>query len=102
MQNGGCHPKDGCKGPRKFAGAKFRYLAASTVDTSTGKTLLPAYEVKEFEGIPVAFIGLTLKDTPNDRVAVGRRRARVPRRGRDHQRAGAASSGSAASRPSSC
>jgi 5'-nucleotidase len=65
MQNGGCHPKDGCQGPHKFAGAKFRYLAASTVDKSTGKTLLPAYAVKEFEGIPVAFIGLTLKGTPN-------------------------------------
>src|SRR5258705_7506739 len=65
MQNGGCHPKDGCQGPAKFAGAKFRYLAASTIDKSTGKTLFPAYEVKEFDGIPVAFIGLTLKSTPN-------------------------------------
>ena len=65
MQNGGCHPSAGCQGPRKFAGAKFRYLAASTIDKSTGKTLLPAYHVKDFEGIPVAFIGLTLKDTPN-------------------------------------
>jgi 5'-nucleotidase len=65
MQNGGCHPKDGCQGPGKFAGAKFRYLAASTIDKSTGKTLFPPYEVKEFEGIPVAFIGLTLKNTPN-------------------------------------
>ena len=64
MQNGGCHPLAGCRGPSKFAGAKFRYLAASTIDRRTGKTLLPAYEVKEFEGIPVAFIGLTLKDTP--------------------------------------
>ena len=65
MQNGGCHPQDGCRGPHKFTGAKFRYLAASTIDKSSGKTLLPAYEVKEFEGIPVAFIGLTLKGTPN-------------------------------------
>ena len=64
MQNGGCHPLAGCRGPSKFAGAKFRYLAASTIDRRTGNTLLPAYEVKEFEGIPVAFIGLTLKDTP--------------------------------------
>ena len=30
----------------------------------SGKTLLPAYHVKRFQGIPVAFIGLTLKDTP--------------------------------------
>src|SRR5205807_5145509 len=32
---------------------------------TTGKTLFPAYEVKEFDGLPVAFIGLTLKSTPN-------------------------------------
>lgn len=65
MQAGGCHPTAGCRGPGKFSGAKFRYLAASTIDKSTGQTLLPAYEVKEFEGVPVAFIGLTLKGTPN-------------------------------------
>ncbi|MBF9232409.1 bifunctional metallophosphatase/5'-nucleotidase [Microvirga sp. BT350] len=64
MQNGGCHPKDGCAGPRPFGGAKYKYLAASTFDTATGKTVLPPYYVKEFEGVPVAFIGLTLKDTP--------------------------------------
>jgi 5'-nucleotidase len=28
MQNGGCHPVDGCQGPHRFAGARFRYLAA--------------------------------------------------------------------------
>ena len=27
--------------------------------------MLPPYEIREFEGIPVAFIGLTLKGTPN-------------------------------------
>jgi 5'-nucleotidase len=63
MQNGGCHPVDHCLGPHPFAGAKFHYLAASTVDTSTGKTVFPAYEIREFEGIPIAFIGLTLKGT---------------------------------------
>ena len=65
MQNGGCHPIDGCQGPHPFLGAKFRYLAASTFEKSTGKTVLPAYEIREFGGIPVAFIGLTLKGTPN-------------------------------------
>jgi 5'-nucleotidase len=64
QQNGGCHPQRGCKGPQPFAGAKFRYLAASTIDSATGKTIFPAYHVKRFDGIPVAFIGLTLKDTP--------------------------------------
>ena len=65
MQNGGCHPVDKCQGPHPFDGAKFHYLAASTVEKSTGKTVFPPYEIREFEGIPVAFIGLTLKGTPN-------------------------------------
>src|SRR6476646_7038465 len=65
MQNGGCHPVDKCQGPHPFLGAKFHYLAASTVEKATGKTVLPAYEIRQFEGIPVAFIGLTLKGTPN-------------------------------------
>ncbi len=65
MQNGGCHPTDKCQGPHPFAGAKFHYLAASTVEKDTGKTIFPAYEIREFDGIPVAFIGLTLKGTPD-------------------------------------
>src|SRR5712671_1512968 len=65
MQNGGCHPVDKCQGPHPFLGAKFRYLAAGTIDKSTGRTIFPPYEIRQFEGIPVAFIGLTLKGTPN-------------------------------------
>jgi 5'-nucleotidase len=65
MQNGGCHPVDGCQGPHRFKGAAFHYLAASTIDEATGKPLFPPYEIREFEGIPVAFIGLTLKGTAN-------------------------------------
>ena len=64
MQNGGCHPVDRCQGPRPFAGAKFRYLAASTIDKESGKTVFPAYEVRTFDGIQVAFVGLTLRATP--------------------------------------
>jgi 5'-nucleotidase len=63
MQNGGCH-QEGCKGPHPFAGASFHYLAASTVLKESGRTLLPPYEIRTFDGIPVAFIGLTLKGTP--------------------------------------
>jgi 5'-nucleotidase len=63
IQNGGCHPTDKCQGPHPFTGAKFHYLAASTILKSTGKPLLPAYEIREFDGVPVAFIGLTLKGT---------------------------------------
>ena len=63
MQNGGCHPTDQCQGPHPFTGAKFHYLAASTVEKGSGRTIFPAYEIREFEGIQVAFIGLTLKGT---------------------------------------
>jgi 5'-nucleotidase len=64
MQNGGCHPVDGCQGPHPFLGARFKYLAASTIEKATGKPFFPAYEVREFDGVGVAFIGLTLKATP--------------------------------------
>ena len=64
MQNGGCHPVDKCQGPHPFPGARFHYLAASTFDTETGKTVFPPYAIRQFDGIPVAFIGLTLKGTP--------------------------------------
>lgn len=63
MQNGGCHPVDGCQGPHPFTGAKFHYLAASTIETATGNSVLPPYEIREFDGVPVGFIGLTLKGT---------------------------------------
>ncbi len=75
LQSGGCRQTNGrpdpnsCKGlgsrmPGTFDGARFQWLAANVVERATGKTLLPAYGVKSFEGIPVAFIGMTLKGTP--------------------------------------
>ena len=64
MQNGGCHPLDGCKGPKPFAGAKFEYLAASTY-LDDGTTLFPPYTIREFGGVKVGFIGLTLEGTPD-------------------------------------
>lgn len=64
MQTGGCHPVDGCKGPKPFAGAKFEYLAASTY-LDDGTTLFPPYTIREFSGAKVGFIGLTLKGTPD-------------------------------------
>ncbi len=71
MQRGGCHSGDGCKGPQPFKGASFQYLAASTVVEKTGQTLFPAYRIKVFQGIPVAFIGLTLQATPTIVVPSG-------------------------------
>ncbi|MFO1270785.1 MAG: bifunctional metallophosphatase/5'-nucleotidase [Rubrivivax sp.] len=71
LQRGGC-AADGCKGPNgRFDGARWQYLAASTVDLKSGSTLFPAVYVKRFEGVPVAFIGLTLKATPSIVVPSG-------------------------------
>jgi 5'-nucleotidase len=64
MQSGGCHPTDGCKGGHRFAGANFKFLAANVVNKDTGQTLFRPYVIKEFQGINVGFIGLTLKGTP--------------------------------------
>lgn len=71
LQQGGCNAPDACKGPAPFKGAGFQYLAASTVVDATGQTLFPGYHVKRFQGVPVAFIGLTLKDTPTIVVPAG-------------------------------
>ncbi|WP_337879932.1 bifunctional metallophosphatase/5'-nucleotidase [Rheinheimera sp.] len=62
-QKGGCHPVQGCTPGHSFTGASFQYLAASTRYTDSGKTVLPAYQIKDFDGVPVAFIGLTLEGT---------------------------------------
>ena len=82
LQRGGCK-MDGdkidvnsCQGakvgtPVPFEGAKFQWLSANVIVSATGQTLLPAYGVKRFQGVPVAFIGMTLKDTPGIVVPTG-------------------------------
>jgi len=71
MQNGGCHPVDGCYFPSApYAGAMFKWLAANTVN-STGQTPLPPYEIKDVDGVKVAFIGMTLEATPTLVAAAG-------------------------------
>lgn len=64
MQNGGCHPVDGCADGDPFDGADFRYLAANVVYEGTNRTIFPAYRVMTFSGVKVAFIGMTLEGTP--------------------------------------
>ncbi|QRK04379.1 bifunctional metallophosphatase/5'-nucleotidase [Archangium violaceum] len=65
MQSGGCHPVDGCQDGTPFSGAKFKFLSANVfTDTVSRRTLLPAYDIREFDGVKVAFIGMTLEGTP--------------------------------------
>jgi 5'-nucleotidase len=65
MQNGGCHPVDGCLDGDDFAGANFPFLAANVVYKSNGEPIFPAYLVKTVASAKIGFIGLTLKGTPD-------------------------------------
>lgn len=62
MQRGGCHA-NGCEASASFPGAKFKFLAANVIDTVSQKTLFDPYTLKEFQGVKVAFIGMTLEGT---------------------------------------
>jgi 5'-nucleotidase len=68
IQNGGCHPVDGCQDGTPFTGAAFQYLAANvTFDRRAhgrSGTVLPAYVIKEVGGVRIGFIGMTLEATP--------------------------------------
>jgi len=69
MQDGGCAKltaREPCQIER-FAGARYRYLAASTL-TAAGAPLFPASAVRTFgtgaQAVKIGVIGLTLKGTP--------------------------------------
>jgi 5'-nucleotidase len=62
MQAGGCHPVDGCQDGDPFAGARFKFLAANVL-TARKETLFPRYEIRTFDGVSIAFIGMTLEGT---------------------------------------
>ncbi|MFF0271739.1 bifunctional metallophosphatase/5'-nucleotidase [Streptomyces sp. NPDC004330] len=66
IQNGGCHPTEGCfeKGKR-FRGADFPYLAANVTNEKSGKPLLDPYFIWEHKGVRIGFIGVTLEGTAN-------------------------------------
>jgi 5'-nucleotidase len=64
MQEGGCHPVDGCLDGDDFAGADFRFLAANVVWEKNGKTIFPAYKIRSFAGARVAFVGIVTRTTP--------------------------------------
>lgn len=60
---GGNHPN----GPfleRVYRGARFAYVSANVVNAKTGRPILPPYVIKKVQGIPIAFIGSVLEQTP--------------------------------------
>jgi len=72
MQDGGCHPVDGCYFPSEpYPGANFQWLAANVVNETTGETPLPPYWIERFNNVEVGFIGMTLEATDTLVAAVG-------------------------------
>jgi 5'-nucleotidase len=65
MAWGGSHPVDGDLDGDGFAGADFEFLAANVVVDETGETLFAPYTIRNFQGVKVAFIGMTLEGTPS-------------------------------------
>ncbi|TNH21173.1 bifunctional metallophosphatase/5'-nucleotidase [Micromonospora orduensis] len=64
IQNGGCHPVDGCADGTPYRGAGFKYLSANAFKTATGKPLMAPYAIHKVQGVKVGFIGMTLEGTP--------------------------------------
>ena len=72
MQDGGCHPVDGCYFPgQPYPGADFQWLAANVVNEETGETPLPPYQIERIKNVNVAFIGMTLEATDTLVAAAG-------------------------------
>lgn len=64
LQNGGCHPEDGCyEEGKEFEGADFPYLAANVTKESTGRPILKPYTVWKKNGVRIGFVGVTLEGT---------------------------------------
>jgi 5'-nucleotidase len=67
QQHGGCdspRPDKACQFNSQFSGAKFSYIAANVIETSSGKPLFPAYHIEQAHGVKIGFIGAVLRETP--------------------------------------
>jgi 5'-nucleotidase len=72
LQEGGCHPVDGCyEADQTFPGADYPILSANVINEKTGRPLLQPYAIEYVKGVRVGFIGVTLEGTPNIVTATG-------------------------------
>jgi 5'-nucleotidase len=70
MQDGGCHPVDGCLAG-DFPGATFKFLAGNVIRLQNGHTLFSSYKIRSFSGAKVAFVGIAYDETPSIVSAAG-------------------------------
>jgi 5'-nucleotidase len=71
MQQGGCHPVDGCLDGDPFYGFDGKFLSANVIKNWNNQTLFPPYKVLTFQGVKVAFIGIAYEATPSIVVPSG-------------------------------
>lgn len=71
IQNGGCHPTDGCSPAGRWKGAKFDYLAANVLLEKKNKPILKPWTIRRVNGVKVGFIGVVTKTTPTIVTADG-------------------------------
>lgn len=71
IQNGGCHPVDGCSPAGEWKGAKFDYLAANVLLEKKNKPLLDPWTIRRINGVKIGFIGVVTKTTPTIVTADG-------------------------------
>ncbi|WP_433229342.1 bifunctional metallophosphatase/5'-nucleotidase [Actinomadura formosensis] len=67
IQNGGCHPVDGCSPAGPWRGAKFDYLAANVLKQRghAERPILKPWTIRRINGVRVGFIGVVTKTTPS-------------------------------------
>ena len=73
IQNGGCHPEDGCSPEGRWRGAKYDYLSANVLKKQ-GRRKVPAmrpWTIRRVNGVRIGFIGVVTKTTPSIVTAEG-------------------------------
>ncbi|TDB85343.1 bifunctional metallophosphatase/5'-nucleotidase [Actinomadura sp. KC216] len=71
IQNGGCHPVDGCSPAGTWRGAKFDYLAANVLKKRNQRPAMKPWTIRTINGVRVGFIGVVTKTTPSIVTAEG-------------------------------
>ncbi len=64
LSEGGCFAPTTC-----FEGARYHQVSANILDAETDEPILAPYELRTFDGVPVAFIGATQASTPSTVIA---------------------------------
>ncbi|WP_141578696.1 bifunctional UDP-sugar hydrolase/5'-nucleotidase [Actinomadura sp. WMMA1423] len=71
IQNGGCHPVDGCSPAGRWRGAKFDYLGANVLLKKNDRPAIRPWTIRKINGVRIGIIGVVTKTTPSIVTAEG-------------------------------